>query len=156
METAPQKFRAEIQSASGGGAFIAIPFDVEQVYGKKRVKIKALIEGVPYRGSLVRMGTTCHILGILKEIREKIGKQIGDEIDVTLEEDTEPRQVTLPPDLLTALQADPAAGDFFQKLTYTHQKEYVQWIEEARRAETRAARIEQTLQMLKQGKKEKL
>lgn len=153
METAPQKFRAVIQAASNGGTYIDIPFDVEQVYGKKRVKVKALIEGLPYRGSLVRMGSPCHILGILKEIREQAGKQVGDEIEVILEEDTEPRLVTVPPDLLAALQADPAAEGFFQKLAYTHQKEYVAWIEEARRAETRADRLARVLEMLKQGKR---
>lgn len=154
METI-RKFCAVIESASGGGAFVSIPFDVEAAYGKKRVKVKVLIEGVPYRGSLVRMGGECHILGILKDIREKIGKTIGDEIEITLEEDTEPREVEVPPDLLSALQGDSETFKLFQGLSYTHQKEYIQWIEEARRAETRAARIEQTLQMLKQGKKER-
>lgn len=150
-----QTFRAVIEDAGNGGAFIPIPFDVEQAYGKKRVKVKALIEGIPYRGSLVRMGSECHILGVRKDIREKIGKTIGDEVEVILEEDTEPREVEIPPDLLRALQSDPETFLLFQALSYTHQKEYAQWIEEARRAETRASRVEQTLKMLKQGKKEK-
>jgi len=150
-----QTFRAVIEDAGNGGAFITIPFDVEAVYGRKRVKVKAMIGGEPYRGSLVRMGSECHILGVRKDIREKIGKTIGDEVEVVLEEDTEPREVEIPPDLLSALQSDPETFHLFQALSYTHQKEYAQWIEEARLAETRASRVEQTLKMLKQGKKEK-
>jgi len=91
-----QKFRAVIENAGNGGAFVTIPFDVEQVFGKKRVKVKATIEGEPYRGSLVRMGGACHVLGVRKEIREKIGRTFGDEIDIEVEEDTEPREITVP------------------------------------------------------------
>jgi bifunctional DNA-binding transcriptional regulator/antitoxin component of YhaV-PrlF toxin-antitoxin module len=151
----PQKFRAVIEDAGSGGAFVTIPFDVEQVFGKKRVKVKATIEGEPYRGSLVRMGSTCHILGVRKEIREKIGKNFGDEIEVMVEEDTERREVLIPPDLGKAFESNPEAEQFFQQLSYTHQKEYVQWIEEARRDQTRLDRITQTVQLLKQGKKER-
>jgi hypothetical protein len=72
-------FTAVIQNAGGGGAFVEVPFDVEAAFGSKRPKVKALIEGVPYRGLLVRMGGSNHILIILKSIREQIGKTFGDE-----------------------------------------------------------------------------
>jgi len=148
-------FRAVIEDAGdSGGAFVTIPFDVEQTFGKKRVKVVATIEGIPYRGSLVRMGTACHLLPVLKEIRQRTGKSIGDEIEISLEEDLAPRQVTVPPDLQQVLSADPAAQAFFAKLSYTHQKEYVQWIEEAKRSQTRQSRIAKTVEMLKQGKRE--
>ncbi len=149
-----RKFRAVIESAGHSGAFITIPFDVEKHFGKKRVKVKAIIEGVPYRGTIMRMGGECHMLGILKEIREKIGKTVGDEITVTVEEDTEPREVEVPQDLRRALESDPEAEAFFKKLSYTHQKEYVLWIEEAKRDQTRKDRIDQTINLLNQGKKD--
>jgi len=60
-----RKFRAVIESARGGGAYVAIPFDAREVFGKKRVKVTARIGGEPYRGLLVRMGTSCHVLGVL-------------------------------------------------------------------------------------------
>jgi hypothetical protein len=148
------KFRAVIENEGSGGAFVTVPFDVEQVFGKKRVKIKAMIEGQPYRGSLVRMGSQCHLLLIRKEIRLKIGKSFGDMVEVVLEEDTEPRTIAVPPDLLAALESQPEARAFFERLSYTHQKEYVQWIEEARREQTRQTRIARTIELLKQGKKE--
>jgi hypothetical protein len=147
-------FHAVIESAGGGGAFVVIPFDVEKTFGQKRVKIKATIDGEPYRGTLVRMGTPHHMLIVLKEIREKIGKSFGDEVTVELEEDLELRQVPIPVDLQQALQAEPAAQAFFSHLSYSHQKEYVRWVEEAKRHETRQARIQRTIEMLLQGKSE--
>jgi hypothetical protein len=104
--SSPHTFRAKIEDAGGGGAFVSVPFDVEKAFGKKRVKILATFDGVPYRGSMVRMGSECHLLPVLKEIREQIGKTFGDEIEVTVEEDTQPRQVTVPDDLRSALEAE--------------------------------------------------
>src|SRR5512143_2411557 len=125
-------FQAVIQDAGDGGAFVIIPFDVEKKFGKKRVKIKAAIEGESYRGTLVRMGSPHHMLLVLKEIREKIGKDIGDEISVELQEDIEPRLVEIPPDLQQALDAAPRAQAKYNQLSYTHKKEYVRWITDAR------------------------
>jgi hypothetical protein len=72
-------FTAVIQGTGRGGAYVGVPFDVEEAFGSKRPKIKALIEGVPYRGTLVRMGGPCHMLLILKDIRQQIGRSVGDE-----------------------------------------------------------------------------
>jgi hypothetical protein len=151
--TKKQTFRAVIQNAGGGGAFVEVPFDVEAAFGSKRPKIKAMIEGVPYRGILTRMGTECHLLIILKEIREQIGKTFGDEVTITVEPDTEPRVIEIPEDLMKELKKDKEAQAFFDKLSYTHQKEYVNWITEAKKEETRRSRITKTVEMLKKGKR---
>ena len=68
------------------GAYVEIPFDVKEVFGKGRVPVKATFDGELYRGSIVRMGTPCHILGVRKDIRARIGKQPGDTVHVTVEE----------------------------------------------------------------------
>lgn len=68
------------------GAYIEIPFDVKAEFGKGRVPVTATFDGEIYEGSLVKMKTPCHIIGIRKDIRAKIGKQPGDTIQVTLEE----------------------------------------------------------------------
>lgn len=68
------------------GAYVEIPFDVKQEFGKGRVAVSAEFDGEPYNGSLVRMGTPCHILGIRKDIRAKIKKQPGDTVHVVLKE----------------------------------------------------------------------
>jgi hypothetical protein len=151
--TKKQTFTAVIQNAGGGGAFVEVPFDVEATFGSKRPKIKAMIEGVPYRGVLTRMGTECHLLIILKEIREQIGKTFGDEVTVTVEPDTEARVIEIPPELMKQLKKDKDAGAFVDTLSYTHQKEYVTWITEAKKEETRQNRILKTIEMLKKGKR---
>ncbi len=148
------QFRAIIENEGSGGAFVTVPFDVEKAFGKKRVKIKATIDGEPYRGSLVRYGSPQFMLLILKEIRQKISKTFGDEVTVEMEEDLELRQVDLPQDFLAALQANPAEYDFYKQLSYSHQREYVLWINEAKRDQTRQERIRRSIEMLKQKKRE--
>jgi uncharacterized protein YdeI (YjbR/CyaY-like superfamily) len=100
------------------------------------------------------MGGESHLLIILKEIREKIGKTFGDEVEVVLEEDTEPREVEIPGDLKAALEKSPKAAAFFSQLSYTHQKEYVNWIMEAKHADTRQRRVHQAVELLERGKRE--
>ena len=151
--TKKQTFTAVIQNPGGGGAFVEVPFDVEAVFGSKRPKIKAMIEGVPYRGILTRMGTEYHMLIILKGIREQIGKTFGDEVTITVEPDTEPHVLEIPKDLMKELKKDKEAKAFFDKLSYTHQKEYVTWVTEAKKEETRQNRIIKTIEMLKKGKR---
>ena len=68
------------------GAYVEFPYDVRQEFGRGRVKVRALFDGVPYDGSLVRMGTPCHIIGLRKDIRAQIGKQPGDTVRVSIQE----------------------------------------------------------------------
>jgi bifunctional DNA-binding transcriptional regulator/antitoxin component of YhaV-PrlF toxin-antitoxin module len=152
--TVRRTFSATIEQAGdSGGAYVTIPFDAEQVFGSKRVPVQATIDGVAYRGSLVRMGGTCHVLGVLKEIRERIGKGPGDVVEVTVEEDVTPRRIQVPADLADAFSAAPDAGRAFEALSYTRQREFVGWIEEAKRGATRAKRIARTVELLEQGEK---
>jgi hypothetical protein len=84
------EFTAEIKKVPDiDGAYVEIPFDVKKEFGKGRVKVYATFDGESYEGSLVRMGTPCHILGIRKDIRAKIGKQPGDTVTVTVSEKTD-------------------------------------------------------------------
>lgn len=148
-----KRFKARIQAARGGGAYVSVPFDVEAFFGKKRVPVDATIDGEPYRGTLVRMASPDHCLGVLKAIREKIGKDIGDEVDIVVKEDLAERRVEVPKDLAAALAKKKGARAFFDELAFTHQKEWVTWVEEAKREETRATRIEKTVSALAAGKK---
>jgi len=146
------RFSAPIEY-SGNGAYVRVPFDVEREFGKKRVPVRATIDGIAYRGSLVRMGTECHVLGVLKSIRSSLGKSEGDVVDIVLEEDTEKRDVEIPADVQVALQASPVAARFFDGLAYSHKREYVRWIEEAKRDSTRSTRIARTIELLARGEK---
>ena len=81
------RFTAEIKIVPDiDGAYVEFPYDVRAEFGRGRVKVLATFDGVPYEGSLVRMGTPGHILGLRKDIRAKIGKQPGDRVEVTLRE----------------------------------------------------------------------
>lgn len=137
------KFTALIQEASvgTGGAYVLFPFDVEKIFGVKgRVPVKATIDGEPYRGSLVKYGHPQHMFPVLKSIREKLGKKIGDPIEVILEQDNEERKITTPADFKKALKVH-KLDKVFDSMSFTHRKEYVQWIEDAKKAETRENRI---------------
>lgn len=81
------EFKAEIKKVPDkDGAYVEIPFDVKETFGKGRVPVHATFEGEAYDGQVVKMGTPCHIIGIRKDIRKKIGKQPGDTIHVTIQE----------------------------------------------------------------------
>ena len=87
MNTKIYEFTAVIRKVPDiDGAYVEIPFDVREEFGKGRVKVHATFDGVGYDGSLVRMGTPCHILGLRKDIRARIGKQPGDTVAVRLQE----------------------------------------------------------------------
>lgn len=126
---------------------ITIPFDVEKVFGAKRVPVVATINEAEYRGSIVRMGGE-YMLGIPKEFRERAGIAAGEAVTVTVEKDEAPRSVTPPADLVEALKTN-GLTEAFSKLSFTHQKEHVRAIEEAKAAETRQRRINKALEMLR-------
>lgn len=81
------EFTAEIKKVPDiDGAYIEFPYDVKEEFKKGRVKVHATFDGVSYEGSLVRMKTPGHIIGLRKEIRAQIGKQPGDYVEVTIQE----------------------------------------------------------------------
>jgi hypothetical protein len=87
MNAKTYEFEAEIKKVPDiDGAYIEFPYDVKAEFGKGRVKVAAAFDGEPYDGSLVRMQTPGHIIGIRKDIRQKISKQPGDTIKVTIRE----------------------------------------------------------------------
>ncbi len=150
------KFTAIIEAKEGmDAAFIRFPFDVMELYGiKGRVPVKAVFdEQVSYRGSLVKMKTPCHILGITKEIREKLFKKPGDTIEVVLEHDLEIREVIVPGDVQLLLDKFPRSKKFYESLSFTDRKEYMRWIEMAKQKETRERRIEMFMAKLKEKKR---
>ena len=127
---------------------ITIPFDVEEVFGAKRVAVKATINGAVYRGSIVRMGGK-YMLGIPKAFRQEAGLKAGDNIVVTIEKDTEERKVDLPSDLAQELRKNTKLNEVWKKLSYTIRKEQARGLVDAKKPETRARRLEKTLEMLR-------
>ncbi|MGE5494068.1 MAG: YdeI/OmpD-associated family protein [Burkholderiales bacterium] len=141
------------ESGRGGGAYVRFPYDIMETFGAKgRVKIACEFDGVPYRGSIVNMGTG-PIIGVLKSIRDKTGKQAGDTVHVKLWKDEEPREVSLPAELEAALGENEQAKKNFDALSFSHRREYACWIAGAKKEETKKNRIEKAINMLEQGKK---
>ncbi len=145
------KFKAKIEAGDGGGAFVLFPYDVQTEFATRgKVAVKATFNGVPYAGSLIKYGQPQHMLGILKAIREQIGKGPGDTIDVELWKDEAPRILEIPAAFKTRMKQE-GVLPFFEELSYTHRKEYCRWITEAKKEETRSARLSKSIEMLKKG-----
>ncbi len=152
--TQPINFSAEIrQHQDINAAFVNFPFDTFELFGKKgQVKVKVLLDDkVEYRSSLANMGGGCHRLGLTQAIRKELGKTFGDLIEVKLWEDKEERVVIVPEDVQELL--NPKAKEFYDSLSYTHKKEYIRWIEDAKKEETRKRRKVKMIEMLLDGKK---
>jgi hypothetical protein len=145
------KFKARIEGASLGGACIYFPYSVEEEFGTRgRVPVKATFDGVSYSGSLMACGAPQHMLGILKNIREQIGKGPGDTVEVTIEKDEKERTVEVPAEFRKLLKKEKLLP-VFEKLSYSHKREYCRWITEAKREETRANRLVKAMELLRSG-----
>ena len=143
-------FEAVIKKIEGkDGAYIEIPFDVEEVFGAKRVKVIAHFDEVEYRGSIVRMGQPCYMIGITKEIRKKLGKGQGDTITVRVKKDEEVREIVLPEDFKEALEKDEEALKFYEGLSYSAKRKYFQWITGDKKEETKQKRMLEAILKLK-------
>lgn len=147
------RFTAAIQPASvgSGGAYVLFPYDVEKEFGTRgRVAVHATFDGVPYSGSLIRYGNPQHMLCVLKSVRGQLGKGVGDSVSVEVWKDQAERKVDVPPELAKLLKKE-RLTETFDKLSFTHRKEYCRWITEAKREETRQARLSKAVDMLRAG-----
>lgn len=145
------KFEAIIKKLEDkDGAYIEIPFDVEKEFGAKRVKVKAKFDNIEYRGSIVKMGGPCHMIGITKDIRKKLGKDQGDIISVQVEKDEEERIVEIPEDFAKIMEENSGAKEFYESLSYSGKRKYVNWINSAKKVETRQKRIAEAILKLKE------
>lgn len=146
-------FRAPIRPSGrgGGGHLVEVPAEiVERLGGKGRIPVSATFDGIPYRGSIVRMGGRA-VLGVQKAIMTEVGVSVGDTLTVVLRNDDAPREVEIPRELAEAFRGNEAAREAFDGLSYSHRREYVRHITDAKRPETRARRVERTIRMLVAG-----
>jgi hypothetical protein len=145
------KFHGKVELNGKTATGIEVPAEVLSGLGAgKRPAVRATINGFTYRSSVGVMGGR-FLLPVSAQIRAGAGVAAGDEVDVDLEVDTEPRTVTVPADLAAALGAAPAARRAFDRLSYSHQLRYVQPIEDAKTEATRQRRIDKVLSDLRTG-----
>jgi hypothetical protein len=129
-----------------------VPFDLKDAFGRARPPVKVTIRGHSWRTTPGVYGGVAYI-GLNRDVRSATGVDAGEErVRVELELDAEPRTVRVPADLRDALTGDQAAKAAFSKLSYTHRREYVEGIEEAKRPETRARRVAQTVERVRDGR----
>jgi hypothetical protein len=131
----------------GSACFIPLTFDPKPVFGKVRAPVKVTLNGYTYRSTIAAMGgPPC--IPLRRSHREAAGLEGNETIDVRLDLDTEPRVVTPPADLTKALKAA-SAWDHWKAMSYSHQREYVEAIEEAKKPETRARRLDGAVRMIR-------
>jgi hypothetical protein len=143
-----KRFRAILETDDESAfTYIKIPFDVKTVFGKARLPVRVTVNGYGYRSTLAPYGGV-HYLGVNQTVRQGAQVKAGDRVIVTLEADEAPRTIKPPTDLARALRTSPAAQARWKQLSFTHQKEYVAAIEDAKKPETRLRRIEKTIEQL--------
>ncbi len=147
------KFRATVELGGKTATGIEVPEDVVATLGSgNRPPVTVTVGGHTYRTTVARMGGR-FLVPLSAENRTAAGVAAGDHVDVDIEPDTGPREVTVPDDLAAALAQDETARANFDGLSYTHRKEWVRWIEEAKKAETRATRLARTVESLHAGQR---
>lgn len=140
--------------AVGSWTYVTVPFDVEKLFGRKsQVRVKGTINGIVYKSSLMPHGNGTHYMVVNQALRDAAEVTAGCTVSVKMERDDEERAVQVPDDFALQLEANESAGAFFGQLSYSYQKEYVSWIEAAKKPETRIDRISKAIVKLTDGRK---
>ncbi len=145
------RFSAVVRLGGKTATMFEVPLDVRAVFGRARPPVLVTINGHTYRSTIAVYGDR-YYLPLNRKNRAAAGVAAGDTIEVALEEDTAPREVEVPEDLSAALDGDTQAKTAFDSMSYSHRNEYVEWIEEAKRPETRRRRIAGAVEKLREGK----
>jgi hypothetical protein len=153
MATEPITFTATI-TGEGSEYYFIVPVDIQAVFGRHRPPVRVTIRGHTYRTTPARYGGEYFIV-VNRANREAMGRlDHGDRVRVRIELDTDPRVVEPPPELADTLAGSPKANAIFEKLSFSHQKAYADWVAEAKRPETRARRAAESVTRLLAGRKE--
>jgi Bacteriocin-protection, YdeI or OmpD-Associated/Domain of unknown function (DUF1905) len=144
-----RRFEGVLQ-ARGPGVIVELPFDPKEAFGRARAPVRVTIGGFTFRTTVAVYGGQ-GLIGLNKANRAGAGVEGGDRVTVEIELDTELREVEVPADLAEALAEEPKVREFFDGLSYTHRREYAEWITEAKRDETRRRRVAQAVELLRDG-----
>lgn len=152
IDPGPIEFDTPIHRYDGGGSFVTVPFNVQATFGTRaRVPVVARYDGEEYRGSLSPYGGQ-HMLVIPLTVQEAIGKSAGDVVHVQLRLDTAERVVELDEATISAF-ASARVLDRFRAMSYSHQREYWQWISSAKKSQTQEARRAKAIEMIEAGER---
>jgi hypothetical protein len=148
------RFTATIKAAGKTATGIVVPDEIVARLGtSKRPAVRVTINGHTYRNTIASMGGV-YMVGVSAQERVNTGVAAGDTVEVGLALDTNARTVDIPPDLAAALNNDARAAAFFDTISYSNKRWYTLWIESAKKAETRDARVTKAIDMLRAGRKQ--
>jgi Bacteriocin-protection, YdeI or OmpD-Associated/Domain of unknown function (DUF1905) len=163
-----KQFSVELERVGKTATMFRVPFDLKEAFGRARPPLKITIRGhtwrttpgvqsereAAYAASLPRHRNRWGVGHVVvnRDVKAATGVDAGDRVRIAMELDTEPRTVSVPAELAAALAEDAAAEAAFSKLSFTHRREYVEWVEEAKRPETRQRRIAATVERVRAGK----
>jgi hypothetical protein len=149
----PFKFKTKLLGVPGSrGAAVTPPFDVPTIFGSKRVPIRGTVNKFPFRSALCNMGGD-YFFVVNKAMREGGKCEAGDIANIVIQRDRAERKVEVPAYLKRVIATNKAAQKTWDSLSFTHQKEWVRAIEEAKRDETKKSRIEKMMAAMKAGKR---
>jgi len=147
------RFHASVELGGKTATGLQVPDDVvSALAGGKRPAVQVTVGGHTYRTTIGSMGGR-FLVPLSAENRAAAGVAAGDEVEVDITLDTVPREITVPDDLAAALAQDGRARQFFDALAFSRRKEWVRWVEEAKKADTRSSRIAKAVEALSEGKK---
>lgn len=150
MVNQAHEFMAQVEAGKGGRVFIRLPFDPDEAWGRRaRHNVTGTVNGQKVRATLAP-GPGFHLLSLGAAWRRDNGIGAGDRVSVSIWPEG-PQQETMDAGLADALAAEPEAREFFDSLATFYRRNYVRWVEEAKRPETRARRIAETVRLLKNG-----
>jgi Bacteriocin-protection, YdeI or OmpD-Associated/Domain of unknown function (DUF1905) len=143
------RFSATLQAGRGGGAFVEVPNEVLAGLGASgRFRVIGTVNGVELSSSTMPIGAGRVCLGVHKATRQAAAVNIGDDVQLEIQLDTRARTLHIPEDLAAALARNAPAAAAFERLSFSHRREYVEWVAVAKRDDTRARRITKTLERL--------
>ena len=128
-----------------------VPFDLKQAFGRARPPVRVTIRGHTWRTTPGIYDGVGHVV-VNRAVKKATGVDAPDEVEVSMQLDSEPRTVRVPADLQAALAGDPEAKAAFARLSFSHRREYAEWVKEAKRPETRQRRIAATVERVRAGK----
>jgi hypothetical protein len=147
---AAKRFTVELERVGVTATMFRVPFELEQAFGRARPPVRVTIRGHTWRTTPGVYGEEAFIV-VNRKVKKTTGVDAPDRVRVEMTLDTEPRTVRVPADLRQALAADASAKAAFSKMSYSHRREYVDWIQEAKRPETHARRIAGTVERVRKG-----
>jgi hypothetical protein len=150
-ELGAKRFTVELERVQKTATMFRVPFDLEEAFGRARPPLEVTIRGHTWRTTPGVYDGVGHIV-VNRAVKAATGVDAGDRVRVTMKLDTKPRTVRVPADLRVALAEDPGVQAAFAKLSFTHRREYVEWVQEAKRPETRARRIARTVDGARGGR----